>query len=258
MPNLPAGLLHAEIEKSTAAIAALVDTADEALPIPTCPEWTLRQLATHIGRAQRWAAEIVGTRSPKMIEFRAVPDGRLPDDPAGRAPWLINGAALLVANLRDAGDDLVWTFPGLAPAGFWARRMAHETVVHRADAQLAAGQEFAVAPVLAADAIDEWLTLLMPGEPPQQDERSLALPPGRSLHIHATDDELGGTGEWLIANGPDGCTVAAGHGKADAAVSGPAAELLLVLLRRKPASDQAVRVFGDQELLGTWLAHSSF
>jgi uncharacterized protein (TIGR03083 family) len=258
MPNVPEGLLHAEIEASTGAIAALVDTTDEALPIPTCPEWTLRQLATHVGRAHRWAAEIVGTRSPKMIEFRAVPNGRLPDDQADRAPWLINGAALLVRNLRDAGDDHVWTFPGLAPAGFWARRMAHETVVHRADAQLAAGQEFTVAPVLAADALDEWLTLLMVPAPGQDDQRLLALPPGRSLHIHATDESLDGAGEWLITHGPDGFTVAAGHGKADAALSGPAAELLLVLMRRRPADDQRVRIFGDRQVLDTWLANSPF
>jgi uncharacterized protein (TIGR03083 family) len=258
MPDVPAELLHAEIEASTGAIAALVDSADETLPIPTCPQWTLRQLATHVGRAHRWAAEIVGTRSPVMIEFRAVPGGKLPEDPAERAPWLISGAALLVRNLRDAGDDLVWTFTGLAPAGFWARRMAHETVVHRADAQCAAGQEFTVPAMLAADAIEEWLTLLMLPELGGQDKRDSALPQGRSLHIHATDGGLDGTGEWLVTNGPAGFAVTAGHGKADAALSGPAADLLLVLMRRKPASDETVRVFGDRAVVDTWLAHSSF
>ncbi len=43
--------------------------------------------------------------------------------------------------------------------------MAHETLVHRADAQLAAGAdpEPVIEAEVAADAIDEWLTLLAAG-----------------------------------------------------------------------------------------------
>ena len=79
---------YAEITASTAALAGLVDGADLTLRVPTCPDWTLRQLATHVGRAQRWAAEIVSTRSPQAIAFRDVPGGRIPDDPAEHAGWL--------------------------------------------------------------------------------------------------------------------------------------------------------------------------
>ena len=71
----------AGILSSTDAFARLVDGADLTKIVPTCPEWTLRQLATHVGRVQRWAAETVVTRSAKAIPFREVPDGRLPDDP---------------------------------------------------------------------------------------------------------------------------------------------------------------------------------
>jgi len=72
---------YAEIAASTATLASIVDGADLTRPVPTCPDWTLRQLATHVGRAHRWAGEIVATRSAESIPFRAVPDGRLPDDP---------------------------------------------------------------------------------------------------------------------------------------------------------------------------------
>ena len=82
---------YAEITASTGALAGLVDGADLTLRVPTCPDWTLRQLATHVGRAHRWAAEIVGTRSQEAIAFRDVPGGRIPDDPAEHAGWL-NGA----------------------------------------------------------------------------------------------------------------------------------------------------------------------
>ena len=87
--------------------ARIVDGADLTKKVPTCPEWTLRQLATHVGRAQRWAAEIVVTRSTEAIPFREVPDGRLPDDPARQADWLRAGAERLVTALRDGGSDPV-------------------------------------------------------------------------------------------------------------------------------------------------------
>ncbi|HXP20890.1 MAG TPA: maleylpyruvate isomerase family mycothiol-dependent enzyme [Streptosporangiaceae bacterium] len=258
MSTLPAELFYAEIEASTAVLAALVDSADQDLPIPTCPDWTLRQLATHVGRAQRWAAEIVATRSAEMIQFRAVPDGRLPDDPAARGRWLTSGAARLVEVLREAGEDLVWTFNGLGPAGFWARRMANETLVHCADAQLAAGDEVTIPAEIAADAIDEWLTMITAPLTGQPDPRAEALPQGRTLHVHATDSALSQAGEWLVSNTDGHVEVQASHARGDVAITGPAARLLLVLLRRRPATDPAVRVLGDRELLDQWLAHSSF
>jgi len=258
MPVLPAEIFYAEIASSTAALAVLVDSEDPQLPIPSCPEWTLRQLATHVGRAHRWAGQIVATRSAEMIAFRSVPDGRMPDDPAARGHWLTSGAAGLVDVLREAGQDRVWTFDGLGPASFWARRMAHETLVHCADAQLAAGEQVAMPAELAADAIDEWLTVISAPLTGQPDPRAGALPQGRTLHVHATDSELGQAGEWLVMHTPDGVSVRAGHDRGDVAVTGPAASLLLVLLRRQPSDDPSVRVFGDQQLLDQWLAHSSF
>src|SRR5215510_5852185 len=67
MPQLSADRYVAEIEASTAGLAEVVAEYDQSLPIPTCPEWTLRQLVTHVGRAHRWAAEITRTRSDAFI-----------------------------------------------------------------------------------------------------------------------------------------------------------------------------------------------
>jgi hypothetical protein len=78
MPQLTADWYFTEIEASTAGLAEILAEHDQSLPIPTCPEWTLRQLVTHVGRAHRWAAEITRTRSHVFIPFREVPDGRLP------------------------------------------------------------------------------------------------------------------------------------------------------------------------------------
>ena len=253
---------YAEIESSTETLAGLVDGADLTVTVPTCPEWTLRQLATHVGRAHRWAGEIAGTRSADFIPFRQVPDGRIPDDPAQHAPWLRAGAARLIDAVRAAGSDPVWTFDGLRPASFWGRRMAHETAVHRADAALTAGRDPRIAPDVAADGIDEWLGFLSgTGGPGMAADgaRVGALPDGGVLHVHATDDGLAdGAGEWLVRRDGDQITVGPGHAKGDVALRGPAGRLLLVLLRRLPPDDPQVQVLGDQSLLAAWLTATPF
>lgn len=254
MPTLPAELYYAEIDASTAALAAMIDYADPVMPIPSCPAWTLKQLVTHLGRTQRWAGEIVATRSAEFIEFSAVPDGKLPEDPAARGRWLTVGAGKLIDTLRAAGYAEVWTFGSLRQANFWARRMAHEAMVHNADAALAAGDAVSLVPELAADAIDEWLTVLSGPLHGRPDPRLDALQAGTSLHVHATDAELDGTGEWLVTHSDDGIQVTNGHAKADAALTGPAADVLLVLLGRRPATDESVQVFGDSQVLDDWLA----
>ena len=272
--------LLAEVTSSTATVAKLIDGADLTRPVPTCPEWTLRQLATHLGRAHRWAAEIIGTRATEPIGFRQVPDGRLPDDPHQQPGWLTGGAAKIAGAVRASGATPVWTHLGLHPASYWARRMAHETAVHRADAQIAFGQRPAIDTGIAIDGIDEWLGLLQlqPFQPTGD-----SLPPlasGRVIHLHTTDAPespssvgsgagdagtggtgTGGTGtagEWLISGGPGGLTVSAGHGKGDVAVRGPASDLMLVLVRRLPPDTPGVDVIGDRGLLDAWLAATPF
>src|SRR5258708_31603238 len=91
MSPVPVEQHYAELVAATTALAALVDHADPDLAVPACPGCTLRQLATHVGRAHRWAGEIVLTSSAEFIEFRPVPGGRLPDDQARPGPWLIRG-----------------------------------------------------------------------------------------------------------------------------------------------------------------------
>ncbi len=268
---LTAGRYYEEITASTAALAGLAGGADLSLRVPTCPDWTLRQLATHVGRAQRWAAQIVSTRSAHAIAFREVPDGRIPDDPAEHAGWLRAGADRLTTVLGEAGDVKVWAFGAQRPASFWARRMTHETTVHGVDAQLtvpgrdgqptAAGSPGpgrpAIAADVAADGIDEWLTSVAAPDGGEPDVRAEGLAAGESLHVHATDVPEG-TGEWVVRHGPAGITVRRAHEQAALALRGGASDLLLVLLRRFPADDPAVGVHGDPALLHRWLAATQF
>ena len=238
----------------TADLAAIVD-GDLDRPVPTCPGWTFRQLATHVGRGHRWAAEIVATRATAPVSTREVADGKLPEDPARHAPWLNSAADQVIEAVAAAGNDPVWTMTGMRPAGFWARRRAHEAAVHLADAQLAAGRDVDLAADLAADGVDEWLGLIAASAAdPARELRG----DGQSLHFHATDPGLSGTGEWMVTRTSSGITVQRGHGKADVAVRGPAAGLLLVLTRRLPLSAPGVEILGDQALLTYWLQHTPF
>lgn len=139
----------------------------------------------------------------------------------------------------------------MGPASFWARRMAHETAVHRIDAELTSGRDVGLAADFAADAIGEWLSLLGKND-------ADALGDGEVLHIHATDEGLDGAGEWLVRRNSAGLNVASGHGKGDVALRGPAAALLLVLLRRRPANDPAIEILGDRALLTRWLERTPY
>ena len=128
-----------EVRGCTAELARIID-GDRERPVPACPGWTFRQLATHVGRGHRRAAQIVATRATMPIAVREVADGKLPRDPAQHALWLTAGAGRVIEAVTAAGSDLVWTLSGIGPASFWARRRAHEAAVHLADAQLAAGR----------------------------------------------------------------------------------------------------------------------
>jgi uncharacterized protein (TIGR03083 family) len=249
--------LCGEIIGSTVTLARLADGADLARPVPTCPAWSLRQLITHVGRGHRWAAAIVATRSAEFIPFRQAPGGKLPEDQRQHSEWLRGGASGLVSAIRLADDARVWTHLGLGPASYWARRMAHETAVHRADAQIALGHQPEIEPLIAADGIDEWLGFLA-SPAPGEDRPPLADLTGRVLHVHATDEGLDGAGEWLIQPTPDGVTVRAGHGRGDVAIRGPASALLLLLVRRLSPTDPSVQVMGDPALLAALLAAIPF
>jgi uncharacterized protein (TIGR03083 family) len=251
----------AEINASAAQLADIVSTFDPELAVPTCPDWSLRQLATHVGRVHRWAAEIVSTRAAERIAFDAVPDATYPAAPEDRAAWINAGADRVCAAIVAAGDEPVWAFGRLAPASFWARRQAHETLMHRVDAELAVGRDVALDAGLAADGIDEWLGSVTDPRYRQRGDGSQALPAGTAMHLQATGTGEPGEGpaaEWVIRSAGSGLSLHRGSGPADVSVCGPAERLLLVLVRRVPAEDTALVVTGDATLFSGWLAATPF
>jgi uncharacterized protein (TIGR03083 family) len=84
-------------------LAETVISAAPETPIPTCPGWTMRQLMRHVGRAHRWAAEIIRTKADVSLDPRSVSDGRPPDDAEGARAWLLAGPEVLCDAMTHAG-----------------------------------------------------------------------------------------------------------------------------------------------------------
>ncbi|MET9516498.1 maleylpyruvate isomerase family mycothiol-dependent enzyme [Streptomyces sp. NPDC002994] len=259
-------LVHArycdEIVRQTDLLRATLVGADLSTKVPTCPEWTLGHVARHVGGAHRRVETIVRTKASADVPEDEVPDFTGPGDaePAALDAWLAQGAQKAADTLRAAGPKAkVWSWSADRSAAFWARRMTHETVIHRADAAIAAGITFEVAHDVAADAIDEWLGIVAWSQSTGADEEANALRgAGRSIHLHATDAPDALDAEWLIEFGEDGFTWRHGHERATVALRGPLADVLQAFYRRLPADSDRVEVLGDAELLDFWLARASF
>lgn len=246
------------IVSQTDLLSRRIRGADTATPVPTCPGWDLGRLLRHVGGDHRWAEEVVRTRSVEPVPADPV------DDPAVYAhldgdalvDWLGEGAEALAAALRAAGPGTrVWT-PAheRSTALFWARRMTHETALHRADALLATGAEFTLDSALALDAVEEWLEFsTVPEAYEPTPEAPGLLAPDRTLHFEAD-----GAGQWLVdLTGEQPTWQPWQQGTADAAVTvrGPLTDLLLFFYRR-PAP--AVETRGDKDLLELWLRRTGF
>jgi uncharacterized protein (TIGR03083 family) len=234
------------------AFSDLFHDVDDSLPVPTCPGWSLQQLFRHVGRGDRWAAQIVHDRLDDFLDPRSVEGGKPPPDPADAISWLSGGAQRLVDAVELSGVETpVWTFLGPRPANWWIRRRLHETAVHRADAAIATGSDFTLAPDIAADAITEWLERveIQAGG----DGAALPLEVGNSLHLHATDAGLGEAGEWTIGIADGRITWSHEHGKGAVALRGRATELLLAIVRRVQLPETGVELLGDDSVWQNWL-----
>jgi uncharacterized protein (TIGR03083 family) len=122
-------------------MADAAGTAGPDAPVPTCPEWVVRDLVRHMGGAHRWATGYVADARTEVWDVgldEVV--GAWPDD-ADLLSWFCQGCETLTEALEAAPRDLeCWTFlRASSPLSMWARRQAHETAIHRVDAELAAG-----------------------------------------------------------------------------------------------------------------------
>ncbi len=223
-------------------MAAAAALADPDGGVPTCPEWTVRDLVRHTGGVHRWATGYVTSGRTEPSDEDVV--GSWPAD-QDLAAWLGQGCADLVAALVAAPDDLrCWTFlPAPSPRAMWSRRQAHETAIHRVDTELAVGTEVSrFDPPFAADGVDELLQLFVP-------RRSIGLraESPTTLAVRCTDVDAA----WLLHLDADGVRTSASHaggdGGAKCTLSGTANDLYLALWNRVDA--QNLLIEGDRQVL---------
>jgi uncharacterized protein (TIGR03083 family) len=233
------------VREEGALMVAAVAQADPDGAVATCPDWTVRDLVRHIGGVHRWATGFVRGRTEPLHADLDEVVGTWPAD-AELATWLAHGCDDLVAALTEAPDALeCWTFlPAPSPLAMWARRQAHETAIHRVDAQLAAGLPISPwVPPFAADGIDELLSLFVP-------RRSTALraDPPVTLVVRCADVDA----SWLLRLDEHGVTTTPSAGSdrdsANCTVTGRAGDLYRALWNRAGADD--LTIVGERAVLG--------
>jgi len=231
------------LEREGTLLAAAAERAPLDAAVPTCPDWTLRDLVRHIGGIHRWAAAHVSrTRSGRWDPFAELQD-HWPAD-TSLVDWFRQGHADLVRAVRDAPADLeCFTFlPAPSPRAFWARRQAHETGMHRVDAECASGPITPFAPDQAVDGIDELLFGFM-ARPGQR----LKSETPRALELHASDTD----DTWLVRVSTDEPVVTRGPATdADCRVAASASDLFQLVWNRR--SPDGLAATGDLSLLDLW------
>lgn len=228
----------------TTRFAAAVRLGPLDAPVAACPGWDVRALTEHMGHVQRWARLCLLTAENPQVEAFVRP---LPTAPADEwAAWLEQGAVRLADTLRAADPNApTWhPFPVERVAGVWPRRQAQELSVHRWDVERAVGRATPISPEMAADGIDEFFEVAFP----RAQTRQQATPPAGSFHVHCTDTH----GEWLAWHDADGYRFVREHAKGDAALRGPAHDLLLALYHREHDAS-ALSPVGDEAVLAGWL-----
>lgn len=228
------------------AFAAAVAEAPPETPVLSCPGWTVADLTLHLAGLYHWVHSFAGSgvKTPPATRFSHT------DPPTGAPPLQL---------LRHGYDQLMVLFDGLDPeapawnwapqpkkAGFWPRRMAHETALHRWDAQLAIAAGEPIEAKLAADGVSEVLDTWLPA--------GRRRDPGQQWHGVVQVVAADASQEWYLRLRGDGVALLdtdtifdSDDHHARAHVTGTASDLLLALWGR--VSFDTLDVTGDRNLL---------
>lgn len=224
----------------------LVDAAQASLgcPVPTCPGWSVDDLVAHTGRVHRRAALMVRERRMEEVLLNQIPAPPPPGPEAVR--WLADATRELVEALQQAGPrSPVWNWTSQPQlAGFWSRRMAHETTVHRWDVEAVRGRPSPVERELALDGIAELLEVFLPEGARGLTDGSL----GGVLCLRCTDVPAA----WCITVEVMQVTTRLAAEAWDARVSGTASDLMMFLWNR--VDPETLNVEGNPAIPTRWRA----
>lgn len=215
---------------------------DLGAAVPSCPGWIMTDLLRHVGAVYL-----------HKVECMRLGHGPDPWPPAGlndEPPLELADRAYAALTGEFAArrpDEYAYTWYGPDQSvGFWIRRMAQETVIHRIDAELAAGGQAAAIPIdLATDGIGELLVVFVQYGTtnwPEEFAELLAPAGGRTVSVVTPERS------WLLRLATTGVRVdGSGAVSPSATVEGPAPEVLLWLWSR---GGKGAATTGDQEAIG--------
>ena len=220
--------------------------SDRSAAVPWSDRWTVGTVARHVAGTHQVVAEVV--RGRPDADFGLFAELQTPPkDSPEFVEWFRSGTASLLGELSSVpADDECWSwFESGRRVGWWARRMAFEAVVHRWDADLAQGQDFSVAPQIAADGVDEYLDVFVAASRAAND-----APPGPTINLECSDRS---DRWWLDLSERGGRIVSHNPQAASVQIRGTAEQLLLFVWGRVPVSDAAgAEVSGDVGVLDRW------
>ncbi|MFG2616041.1 maleylpyruvate isomerase family mycothiol-dependent enzyme [Streptomyces sp. NPDC048507] len=238
-------LLRMVEERSAAFRAAVAAAPGLDADVPSCPGWTLYDLANHLSEGDRFWAHIVLNTAPG--DARPGKDGlAAPREREELVAWLADSTEQLLTALREAGPDRgcwAWWEPLASPhtVAAVARRRVPESMIHTYDAQLASGSPQELPTAEAADAVEEFLATVCTGTVPW---------PGEPATM---DYHVAGAGSWRQTVDAAGSrftrltTAEAAGSKPTAAVHATASEMALLMYMRIPAGP--LRTEGDAGLI---------
>lgn len=255
MTRLTAEQYLDHIRLESARFRAVLAECDPAAPVPSCPEWTAADLLHHLTEVQHFWAERVRNRPAgpgDHVDLEKSPDHGSALAAFDRASADLHGA------LEGLGPGVeAWTWseqPGDQSVGFIQRRQAREALIHRLDAELAAGVSTPVDPRLAADGVHEAIGVMYGGCPPWG---SFAAS-GQHVRLDCTDtghsvwaalgtfDGTDPRSDTTYADEPDVVLVDDPGVEPDVVIDGEAAALDAWLWHR--GDDTRLTVAGDQEV----------
>jgi len=246
----------ATLERQGFMLANAARNAGLDAVVPTCPGWRMRDLVRHIGYVHRWATGYVAGQlteeAPELTEAEQLAAGPADDK---LTDWFTGGLTALSDALAQADPAMTaWTFlDAPSPLAFWARRQAHETAIHCADAKFAAGHGHGYPTEFAADGIDE----LLIGFFGRNTADAAGSSGGRVLQVCAAD-----AGQAWHVRLDDGATQVIATGRdtqqddsaADCTLIGSASDLYALLWNRAPLALDA-QVSGEARLLAGWVSN---
>ena len=231
----------------------LADAATRAgldASVPTCPSWQVKDLLRHTGYIHRWAARHI-TECPDAVldgppEADILRGGAADPD---LLVWFRAGHAALVETLSTADPGLVCATFMDAPSAlaFWARRQAHETAIHRADAESASGVRPKYEPVFAADGIDELIMgfgqrrKYRPSADRDGSMQVCTTDTGHAWHVGTEDGRIQARRQQHDSPAFAACTI-----------TGPASGVYLFLWNRSDAATAGVTISGAPGFLELW------